>query len=104
MEWQKPLIFASVIGDVLIVLAYIAIPLIMLQIRKEFSSFLARMGIMLLAVLMFSVSVLHIVEIVNIWTPFYWVETWLKMLTAYISISTAVYSIPVIKEMRKNNS
>lgn len=104
MEWQKPLIFASVIGDVLIVLAYVAIPLIMLQIRKEFASFLARMGILLMAMLMFSVSVLHILDIVTIWFPLYWVETWFKMLTGYLSVLTALAGIPVIREMRNNNS
>src|SRR6266849_3546269 len=111
-QWRLALVLLHAISDTLIALAYfsISIALIHLVRRKRnipfdwmficFGAFIAACGST------------HLLEVVTLWVPAYWLAGGVKALTAAVSLSTAallvrfspqILSIPSPEEMRFAN-
>jgi PAS domain S-box-containing protein len=97
--WKSPLVWENVIADSVIWLAYTAIPvaIICLILRKigkipynwvfwSFATFIVACGIT------------HLLEVITIWHPYYWLAAHIKVLTAMASITTA---IALVKHSKK---
>lgn len=95
-QWQVPLLVLHVISDALIALAYFSIPLTLwLFVRKRtdipFSQLFVLFGIFIGAC-----GFTHVMGIVTIWHPWYWLDGTLKLVTAAASIATAIVMLPVV--------
>ena len=87
--WNATLLWTHVASDTLIGLAYISIPLTLLQIvRRRPGAF--NWIFVLFAVFILSCGSTHLVEVWTVWRPDYWLSASVKVVTAVASLSTAV--------------
>lgn len=96
---REDLIWLHVTADALIALAYFAIPLILLYFdvhRKErFYSWV----LVLFASFILLCGLTHVMGIWTMWYPDYYIEGILKMVTAIVSIATALTLLPEIPKL-----
>ncbi len=89
LSWGSKLIWLHVVSDCLIVFAYFSIPLTLVHfLRKDrevpFPWLIAMFGLFI-----FACGTTHLISIINIWVPLYWLDGWVKALTAAASVVTA---------------
>src|SRR6266852_2975647 len=111
-QWKPLLVWLHVISDTLIAVAYFSIPPILIYLVKKkrdlpfdwmfvcFGTFIAACG------------ATHLMEVVTLWLPLYWISGGVKVITALASLSTAallvrvvprVLCLPSTEEMRTAN-
>jgi signal transduction histidine kinase len=95
-DWNPTVIYLHVISDAIIALAYYSIPLTLLYFvnkRKDLAfdwMFLCFAGFIVLC------GTTHLMEILNIWHPTYWLSGLIKAATAAISIVTAILLVRLV--------
>lgn len=94
--WRPDLLWANVLSDSLITLSYISIPLALIYfIRKRkdmpFDWMFVAFGVFILAC-----GATHVMEIITIWYPYYWIAAMLKVITASASVLTAIMLVRLI--------
>ncbi|MAM34349.1 MAG: hypothetical protein CMH28_04670 [Micavibrio sp.] len=95
--WQPELLWLHALSDLIIAIAYFSIPIsigVVLYKRKKAIPFYWLFG--LFAGFIFLCGLTHIVEMISIWKAFYYIEGLLKLLTAALSIATALLVFPLI--------
>lgn len=84
--WDPALLTVTILSNLLIALSYFAIPIaimsalrpVALRFRRLFACFIALCGMT------------HILQIVTVWQPVYWIEAGLLASTALVSLMTAI--------------
>ena len=94
--WRPDLLWTNVIADGLIALSYVSIPFTLLYFihkRKDvpFDWMLAAFGVFILAC-----GTSHVMEILTIWQPYYWLSALVKVITAMASVVTAILLIRLV--------
>lgn len=96
---REDLIWLHVTADALIALAYFAIPVILLYFdvhRKErFYSWV----LILFASFILLCGLTHVMGIWTMWFPDYYIEGFLKLITAIVSVATALTLLPEIPKL-----
>ena len=88
--WQTPLVGLHVISDLLIAVSYFSIPLALLYgIYKNKQDFPISLTL-LFGSFIFLCGSGHLIDIVTLWFPIYWVSGLLKAATALVSCYTAM--------------
>lgn len=104
--WRGDLLFLHVAGDLTTALAYILIPFVLIRlviIRDDLrfnSIFLLFAGFILFC------GLTHIIDVVNVWHGYYYIEGAAKVATGLISITTAIVLwrlVPVVVAMPSRN-
>lgn len=97
-RWRTDILLMNVVSDVLIALCYLAIPTVLLIILIRRKDLPFRSTVIVFAVFVFFCSLTHIMEIINVWIPLYFITGIIKVLTAIFSlISTAI----ILKNLSK---
>lgn len=96
LGWDGPLLFVFIVGNLGIAIAYFLIPLALrffIGKRKDLPY-----GYMfkLFAAFILSCGITHIVKVVTLYQPVYWLEAGLDFWTAGVSLLTAVLLFPLI--------
>ena len=95
--WQTNLVALHVLGDGLIALAYFSIPIMLFYfVRKRQDAEVFRKVLLLFGAFIVACGVTHIMEIVTLWYPAYWLSGVLKAITAIISLYTAFEMVSLI--------
>ncbi|MBL4805047.1 MAG: hypothetical protein JKY71_09295 [Alphaproteobacteria bacterium] len=95
--WRPELVWLHVIADLVIALAYFSIPLtIYLIIRKRSLEIPFKWIFLMFATFIFLCGLTHIIELISIWKPLYYIEGLVKVLTAAVSLATAIVMFPLI--------
>ena len=94
--WQPDLLWTNVLADGLITLCYITIPFTLIYfIRKRqdlpFDWMFVAFGVFILAC-----GASHVMEIVTIWLPYYWITALVKVITAAASVVTAILLVRLV--------
>ncbi|WP_053182975.1 sensor histidine kinase [Pseudomonas kilonensis] len=94
--WRPDLLWTNVIADGLIALSYVTIPFTLLYFihkRKDvpFDWMLAAFGVFILAC-----GTSHVMEILTIWQPYYWLMALVKVITAIASVITAILLVRLV--------
>lgn len=94
--WRPDLLWTNVIADGLITLSYVTIPFTLLYFihkRKDvpFDWMLAAFGVFILAC-----GTSHVMEILTIWQPYYWLSALVKVITAIASVITAILLVRLV--------
>jgi len=94
--WRPDLLWTNVIADGLITLSYISIPFTLIYFinkRKDvpFDWMLAAFGVFILAC-----GTSHVMEILTIWQPYYWLSALVKVITAIASVITAILLVRLV--------
>lgn len=88
--WNSVLLWLHVISDVLIVLSYYSIPFIILFYVRKHKDFPFDRLLLMLSAFIIACGTTHLVSIITIWIPLYWLEGLLKLLTGLLSVITAI--------------
>jgi signal transduction histidine kinase len=90
--WKPGLVWLHVLSDLSIGLAYFLISsllyVLVKRIRLPFSPMIVAFGVFIGAC-----GLTHFVEVWNVWNSAYWLAGWIKALTAFASVLTAVYLV-----------
>ena len=94
--WQPSVLALHVISDALIALAYFSIPVVLLLLVRKRDDLPFRAAFLMFSLFIVSCGLTHVMAIVVIWHPLYWLEGWLKALTAAASIATGILLLPML--------
>lgn len=95
--WRPELVWLHVIADLIIALAYFSIPVtIFMIVRKRSLEIPFKWIFMMFATFIFLCGLTHIIELISIWKPLYYIEGLVKVLTAAVSLATAIVMFPLI--------
>src|SRR3989440_8694478 len=90
IRWQPLLVGVYVASDVLITLAYYAIPAMLLYFTRRRPDVRYNWIFYLFAAFIFLCGTTHIVGVVTLWIPAYGIDAMLKAATAAVSVMTAI--------------
>lgn len=98
---RKPdLIWLHVISDGIIALAYFMIPVILIYFMRRIQTRISfNWAIALFAAFIVLCGTGHILDIVTVWEPVYYLQGWVRALTAAVSIATALAIIPLVPKL-----
>jgi two-component system NtrC family sensor kinase len=96
--WQTPLVGLHIFSDALIALSYYAIPVALLYFVSKRQDMPFKKIFILFGVFIISCGTTHLIEILTLWYPVYWLSGSLKLFTALISFYTALSLIPLIPQ------
>lgn len=94
--WDKRLIWLHGTSDALIALAYLSIPITLIHFVRKRRDVPFGWIFGLFAIFIVACGGTHIMEVVTLWIPAYWISGALKALTAAVSVMTAVLLVQLI--------
>ena len=96
LQWTPGLLWAYVVSDSLIAVAYYSIPIALWYFVRRRTDLPFNWIFVMFGVFILACGTTHIVGVLNIWQPVYWLDASLKMFTAAVSIATAIMLWPLI--------
>ena len=100
--WNPGLVWLHVISDLLIALAYFAIPIVMLWFLRRRPDIPFSWIFALFSTFIVACGATHVMEIWNLWHAQYWIAGAVKGITAVASVVTAVvliYTVPKLLQV-----
>lgn len=94
--WSTPLVWAFTISDTLIFLAYVSIPAALIHFVRRRRSIGHPWLLWMFGIAMLAGGATHLLEAVVMWRPLYGLSAALKVLTAAISVATAIMLWPAL--------
>lgn len=98
--WQPDLLILHAGTDTLIALAYYSIPLALASLWKAHQDIEYRWVFKLFALFIFACGTTHLMNIWNIWNSHYYLEGIVKLLTALVSVLTAILIWPLLPKLK----
>ncbi len=99
--WQPHLLWSMVAADIAIALAYFSIPVALLIVVKRRGDAFLRAPAWLFSAFIFTCGITHLMDVWVIWQPDYGLQVVFKVLTALISLATAITLWPLIPKILK---
>jgi signal transduction histidine kinase/ActR/RegA family two-component response regulator len=94
--WEPGLIWLHALSDGAIGIAYFSIPLALLQFARRRPDLEFGWILWLFAAFILACGTTHFLAIVTLWAPLYWLDGAVKMVTALVSVATAVLLWPLL--------
>ncbi len=95
--WQPELVGMHIISDMIITIAYFSIPCtILFLLYKHKKTLPFRWTFIMFALFIVLCGVTHLISVIVLWHPFYYLQGIVKAMTAMVSIATAVLVFPLI--------
>ncbi|MBV8886449.1 MAG: EAL domain-containing protein [Chroococcidiopsidaceae cyanobacterium CP_BM_RX_35] len=94
--WKPGLLWLHVVSDSLIALAYYSIPLMLVYFVRKRKDVPFDWIFLLFGAFIIACGTTHVMEIWTLWHPNYWLSGFFKVITAIISVSTAMLLVPSI--------
>lgn len=94
--WRPDLLWTLIISDALIAIAYFSIPLALIHFVRGQKNLRYNGVFLMFSLFILACGTTHIIEILNIWTPMYWLSAYVKAFTALASVATAVSLWPLL--------
>lgn len=98
-QWQPSVLWMHVVSDLIIAIAYYSIPLALSIVVYRRGQFPFKWVLGLFALFILLCGTTHLVGIVIVWDPIYRLQGLLKLLTAGISIATAIVLFPLLPQI-----
>ena len=99
--WEPYIMWSHALSDSIIALAYLTIPLSLVKIvrsRKE-DDFAYMWMLILFAIFILGCGATHVMDVVNIWEPWYRLDSAIRIITALASIGTAVLLVRITPQL-----
>lgn len=99
--WEPYIMWSHAISDGVIALAYFTIPLSLVKIvrsRKD-DNFAYMWMVVLFAIFILGCGATHVMDVLNIWEPWYRLDSAIRIITALASIATAVLLVRITPEL-----
>jgi PAS domain S-box-containing protein len=87
--WQPGVLTLNIVSDGLITLAYLSIPFSLLVFVRKRTNLELDWIFLCFAVFIVSCGMSHLMEIVTVWYPMYWLAGGIKAITAFASVATS---------------
>ena len=94
--WKPGLVWLHVVSDSLIALAYYSIPLMLVYFVWKKGDLPFDWMFLMFGTFIVACGTTHVMEIWTLWHPTYWLSGFIKVITAFASVSTAVLLMPLI--------
>ena len=91
--WEPGIMWSHAISDSIIALAYFVIPISLVRIVRKRNDFTYKWMLVLFAVFILGCGATHVMDVINIWEPFYRIDSAIRIITALASIGTALILI-----------
>src|SRR5215469_6214518 len=110
--WNPLLIWLHGLSDALIAMAYFSIPPTLLYLVRKKKSIPFDWMFVCFGCFIAACGATHLMEVVTLWTPAYWISGGVKVITAFASVPTAILlarvvphilEMPTAEEMRAAN-
>lgn len=101
INWTPALLWSYVIADALIVLAYYSIPFTLAYFVWHRKDLQFRWLFILFGLFILACGTTHLLGIVVLWNPIYWLDAGMKGLTAIVSVFTSIALIWVLPKALK---
>ena len=99
--WQPILLYLHIISDSIIALSYYSIPFALVFVVHKRKDIQFSWIYYLFGAFIFLCGTTHLINIWTIWNPDYWLDGWVKGLTALVSIFTAIIIWPLVPKLLK---
>lgn len=99
ISWSPNLLWTYLISDSLIFLAYFAIPPVLFYFARKRSDTSLDTLLLLFAAFIFACGLTHLMGVVTLWKPVFYLDAGLKAVTAAISVATVIYLWPRIPQL-----
>ena len=96
--WDSGLIWLHAISDGIIVLSYYSIPFVLGYFVYKRRDLAFRWMFLLFGAFIFGCGTTHLLGIWTLWEPVYWLDGVVKLMTAGVSVVTAVLLIPLVPQ------
>lgn len=96
LVWQPELVLLHIISDGLITLSYYSIPIALAYFVATRKDLAYDWVFKLFGAFIFACGTTHLISIVTLWEPAYWIEGGIKAATAGVSLVTAILLWPLI--------
>ncbi|WP_375443127.1 sensor histidine kinase [uncultured Nostoc sp.] len=96
--WKPSLVSLNIISDSLIALVYYSIPIILIYFVHKRKDFPFKWILLLFGAFIVSCGTTHVMDVWTLWHPTYWLSTFIKFITAIISLYTAIALLPIIPQ------
>lgn len=94
--WKPGLVWLHVASDLLIALAYYSIPLMLVYFVRKRGDLPFDWMFLMFGIFIVACGTTHLMEIWTLWHPTYWLSGFIKVITAFTSVSTAVLLVPIV--------
>lgn len=88
--WRPTLVWLHLVSDSLIALAYYSIPVSLVYFARQRQDLPFRWVFWLFGAFIIACGTTHLLDVWTLWHPLYWLSGLAKLLTAVLSVSTAV--------------
>lgn len=92
------LLWLHVVSDAIIAVSYYFIPLVLFNFIQQRKDIPYTRVFMMFCAFIVACGTTHLLSIITIWIPLYWVDGWIKALTAVISLVTAIVMVWVVPQ------
>ncbi len=99
IAWNPQLLAMHVISDLLIAIAYFSIPLGILYVARRRPDAVFQPIYYLFAAFILACGVTHVMGILTLWIPLYYAQGVAKVITALVSVTTAIYLVPKLRHI-----
>ena len=89
-SWQKDLVLLHVVANMLIAIAYFTIPVTLWAFVRRRSDLSFGPIFVMFGVFIMACGITHVMDVWTLWYPDFWIDGWLRLITAGVSIATAV--------------
>ncbi|MEH1825034.1 MAG: ATP-binding protein [Nostoc sp.] len=96
--WKPNLVWLNIISDSLIALVYYSIPVILIYFVHKRKDFPFKWILLLFGAFIVSCGTTHVMDVWTLWHPTYWLSSFIKFITAIISLYTAIALLPIIPQ------
>jgi diguanylate cyclase (GGDEF)-like protein len=97
--WQPGLLWLHVASDAIIAIAYFSIPATLVYLMRNRVATSYNWVLALFGAFIVLCGSTHVLDIVDVWTPAYWIAGYVKAATALVSIATVVMLVPVLPRL-----
>ena len=97
--WDPFILWTHAISDSIIALAYFIIPFSLIKIVRKRNDFTYKWMLALFAIFILGCGATHVMDVINIWEPWYRLDSTIRVITALASIGTAIMLIKVTPQL-----
>ncbi len=94
--WKMDLVLLHVASDTIIALAYYSIPIMLVYFAQKRRDVPFQGVFLLFGAFIIACGTGHLMDVVTLWYPVYWLSGFIKALTALVSFYTALVLVPLI--------
>lgn len=88
--WDQSILWARVLSDGLIALAYFSIPLVLMRLSGTGLGLQFRPFFIMFAAFICACGATHVLDILTLWNPIYRIDAAVRVVTAILSVATAI--------------